>query len=131
MISGSNAGIEIAMEKMKEAGARRVLQLPVGGAFHSPLMLPAQEELSIAINQTNFKTPVCPIYQNVDAKPYTTPEQIRENLIKQLTSPVRWTATIQNMIAHGSKHFVELGQGNVLQALIAKIDRNVSTEGIK
>jgi [acyl-carrier-protein] S-malonyltransferase len=131
VISGSNKGIEIAMEKMKEAGARRVLQLPVGGAFHSPLMLPAQEELSIAINQTNFKTPVCPIYQNVDAKPYTNPEQIRENLIKQLTSPVRWTATIQNMIAHGSKHFVELGPGNVLQALIAKIDRNVSTEGIK
>lgn len=131
VISGSNKGIEIAMEKMKEAGARRVLQLPVGGAFHSPLMLPAQEELSIAINQTNFKTPVCPIYQNVDAKPYKNPEQIRENLIKQLTSPVRWTATIQNMIAHGSKHFVELGPGNVLQALIAKIDRNVSTEGIK
>lgn len=131
VISGSNKGIEIAMEKMKEAGARRVLQLPVGGAFHSPLMLPAQEELSIAINQTNFKTPVCPIYQNVDAKPYKNPEQIRENLIKQLTSPVRWTTTIQNMIADGAKHFIELGPGNVLQALIAKIDRNVSTEGIK
>jgi [acyl-carrier-protein] S-malonyltransferase len=131
VISGSNKGIEIAMEKMKEAGARRVLQLPVGGAFHSPLMLPAQEELSIAINQTNFKTPVCPIYQNVDAKPYTNPEQIRENLIKQLTSPVRWTATIQNMIADGAKHFIELGPGNVLQGLIAKIDRDVSTEGIK
>ncbi|MDI9536052.1 MAG: ACP S-malonyltransferase [Bacteroidota bacterium] len=116
VISGSNKGIEIAMEKMKEAGARRVLQLPVGGAFHSPLMLPAQEELSIAINQTNFKTPVCPIYQNVDAKPYTNPEQIRENLIKQLTSPVRWTATIQNMIAQRTKHFVEQGQRNVLKA---------------
>ncbi|MCK9256246.1 MAG: ACP S-malonyltransferase [Bacteroidales bacterium] len=131
VISGSNAGIEIAMEKMKEAGAKRAIKLAVGGAFHSPLMLPAQEELSIAINQTNFKNPICPIFQNVDAKPYTNPEQIRENLIKQLTSPVRWTATIQNMIAHGSKHFVELGPGNVLQALIAKIDRNVSTEGIK
>ena len=131
VISGSNAGIEIAMEKMKEAGARRVLQLPVGGAFHSPLMLPAQEELSIAINQTNFKTPVCPIYQNVDAKPYKNPEQIRENLIKQLTSPVRWTTTIQNMIADGAKHFIELGPGNVLQGLIAKIDRDVTTEGIK
>lgn len=131
VISGSNKGIEIAMEKMKEAGARRVLQLPVGGAFHSPLMLPAQEELSIAINQTNFKTPVCPIYQNVDAKPYKNPEQIRENLIKQLTSPVRWTTTIQNMIADGAKHFVELGPGNVLQGLIAKIDRDVTTEGIK
>jgi [acyl-carrier-protein] S-malonyltransferase len=131
VISGSNKGIEIAMEKMKEAGARRVLQLPVGGAFHSPLMLPAQEELSIAINQTNFKTPVCPIYQNVDAKPYKNPEQIRENLIKQLTSPVRWTTTIQNMIADGAKHFIELGPGNVLQGLIAKIDRDVSTEGIK
>lgn len=131
VISGSIKGIEIAMEKMKEAGARRVLQLPVGGAFHSPLMLPAQEELSIAINQTNFKTPVCPIYQNVDAKPYKNPEQIRENLIKQLTSPVRWTTTIQNMIADGAKHFVELGPGNVLQGLIAKIDRDVTTEGIK
>jgi [acyl-carrier-protein] S-malonyltransferase len=131
VISGSNKGIEIAMEKMKEAGARRVLQLPVGGAFHSPLMLPAQEELSIAINQTNFKTPVCPIYQNVDAKPYKNPEQIRENLIKQLTSPVRWTTTIQNMIADGAKHFIELGPGNVLQGLIAKIDRDVTTEGIK
>lgn len=131
VISGSNKGIEIAMEKMKEAGARRVLQLPVGGAFHSPLMFPAQEELSIAINQTNFKTPVCPIYQNVDAKPYKNPEQIRENLIKQLTSPVRWTTTIQNMIADGAKHFIELGPGNVLQGLIAKIDRDVTTEGIK
>ncbi|HOE38485.1 MAG TPA: ACP S-malonyltransferase [Bacteroidales bacterium] len=131
VISGSNKGIEIAMEKMKEAGARRVLQLPVGGAFHSPLMLPAQEELSIAINQTNFKTPVCPIYQNVDAKPYKNPEQIRENLIKQLISPVRWTTTIQNMIADGAKHFVELGPGNVLQGLIVKIDRDVTTEGIK
>ncbi|HPX75511.1 MAG TPA: ACP S-malonyltransferase [Bacteroidales bacterium] len=131
VISGSIKGIEIAMEKMKEAGARRVLQLPVGGAFHSPLMLPAQEELSIAINQTNFKTPVCPIYQNVDAKPYKNPEQIRENLIKQLTSPVRWTTTIQNMIADGAKHFVELGPGNVLQGLIAKIDRDVTTEGMK
>lgn len=131
VISGSNKGIEIAMEKMKEAGAKRAIKLAVGGAFHSPLMLPAQEELSIAINQTNFKTPVCPIYQNVDAKPYKNPEQIRENLIKQLTSPVRWTTTIQNMIADGAKHFIELGPGNVLQGLIAKIDRDVTTEGIK
>ncbi|OQC45892.1 MAG: Malonyl CoA-acyl carrier protein transacylase [Bacteroidetes bacterium ADurb.Bin028] len=131
VISGSNAGIEIAMEKMKEAGAKRAIKLAVGGAFHSPLMLPAQEELSIAINQTNFKNPICPIYQNVDAKPYKNPEQIRENLIKQLTSPVRWTTTIQNMIADGAKHFIELGPGNVLQGLIAKIDRDVTTEGIK
>ncbi len=131
VISGSNKGIEIAMEKMKEAGAKRAIKLPVGGAFHSPLMLPAQEELSIAINQTNFKNPICPIFQNVDALPYTNPEQIRENLIKQLTNPVKWTMTIENMMAHGAKHFVEVGPGSVLQGLITKIDRNLTTEGIQ
>lgn len=131
VISGSNKGIEIAMEKMKEAGAKRAIKLPVGGAFHSPLMLPAQEELSIAINQTNFKNPICPIFQNVDAMPYTNPEQIRENLIKQLTNPVKWTMTIENMMAHGAKHFVEVGPGSVLQGLITKIDRNLTTEGIQ
>jgi [acyl-carrier-protein] S-malonyltransferase len=129
VISGSNAGIDIAMEKMKEAGAKRALKLPVGGAFHSPLMEPAREELSIAINETHFNAPVCPIFQNVDGNPNTNPESIRENLIKQLTSPVRWTLSVQNMIAFGAKHFVEVGPGNVLQGLVSKIDRNVTTEG--
>jgi [acyl-carrier-protein] S-malonyltransferase len=129
VISGSNAGIDIAMEKMKEAGAKRALKLPVGGAFHSPLMEPAREELSVAINETHFNAPVCPIFQNVDGNPNTNPESIRENLIKQLTSPVRWTLSVQNMIAFGAKHFVEVGPGNVLQGLVSKIDRNVTTEG--
>ncbi len=131
VISGSNAGIDIAMEKMKEAGAKRAIKLPVGGAFHSPLMEPAREELSIAINETNFKTPVCPIFQNVDGNPNTNPESIRENLIKQLTSPVRWTLSVQNMIAYGAKYFVEVGPGNVLQGLVNKIDRNMTTEGVQ
>jgi [acyl-carrier-protein] S-malonyltransferase len=129
VISGSNAGIDIAMEKMKEAGAKRALKLPVGGAFHSPLMEPAREELSVAINETHFNAPVCPIFQNVDGNPNTNPESIRENLIKQLTSPVRWTLSVQNMIAFGAKHFIEVGPGNVLQGLVSKIDRNVTTEG--
>jgi [acyl-carrier-protein] S-malonyltransferase len=129
VISGSNAGIDIAMEKMKEAGAKRALKLPVGGAFHSPLMEPAREELRVAINETHFNAPVCPIFQNVDGNPNTNPESIRENLIKQLTSPVRWTLSVQNMIAFGAKHFVEVGPGNVLQGLVSKIDRNVTTEG--
>ncbi|HOK38700.1 MAG: ACP S-malonyltransferase [Bacteroidales bacterium] len=129
VISGTNSGIDIAMEKLKEAGAKRVIKLPVGGAFHSPLMEPAKEELSIAINQTHFNTPICPVFQNVDGMPHTEPETIRENLIKQLTSPVRWTDCVQNMITHGAKHFIEVGPGNVLQGLITKIDRNVSVEG--
>lgn len=131
VISGSNAGIDIAMEKMKEAGAKRAIKLPVGGAFHSPLMEPAREELSVAINETNFKIPVCPIFQNVDGNPNTNPESIRENLIKQLTSPVRWTLSVQNMIAYGAKHFIEVGPGNVLQGLVNKIDRNMTTEGVQ
>ena len=100
VISGSDKGIEIAMEKMKEAGAKRAIKLPVGGAFHSPLMEPAREELSIAINETHFNTPICPVFQNVDGNPNTNPESIRENLIKQLTSPVRWTLSVENMVAY-------------------------------
>lgn len=130
VISGTNAGIEKAMEKLKKAGARRVVKLPVGGAFHSPLMEPAKEELSIAINQTHFNTPICPVFQNVDGLPNTNPEKIRENLIKQLTNPVRWTDCVINMITFGAKEFIEVGPGNVLQGLINKIDRNVITQSI-
>lgn len=130
VISGSNAGIDLAMERMKEAGAKRAIKLLVGGAFHSPLMEPAREELSNAINETHFNTPICPIFQNVDANDNTNPETIRENLIKQLTSPVEWTASVENMVKFGAKHFIEVGPGSVLQGLIGKIDRNVATEGI-
>jgi [acyl-carrier-protein] S-malonyltransferase len=131
VISGSNAGIDLAMEKMKEAGAKRAIKLPVGGAFHSPLMEPAREELSIAINETHFNTPICPIFQNVNGQPNSNPESIRENLIKQLTNPVRWTESVEQMIKFGAKHFIEVGPGAVLQGLIGKIDRNVTTEGIQ
>ncbi|MDD2385940.1 MAG: ACP S-malonyltransferase [Bacteroidales bacterium] len=130
VISGSDKGIEIAMKKMLNAGAKRAIKLPVGGAFHSPFMEPAREELSVAINETHFITPVCPIFQNFDGKLNRSPETIRENLIKQLTHPVKWTLSIQNMIAYGAKEFVEVGPGNVLQGLINKIDRNVTTEGV-
>lgn len=125
VISGSNKGIEIACERMKEAGARRALPLPVGGAFHSPLMEPAREELAEAINQTNFSNPICPVYQNVNAKPSTDVQAIKTNLIAQLTAPVRWTQTIQNMIADGATEFVECGPGKVLQGLVRKIDNTV------
>lgn len=130
VISGSDKGIEIAMAKMLEAGAKRAIKLPVGGAFHSPIMEPAREELSVAINETHFTTPSCPIFQNVDGNHNTNPETIRENLIKQLTSPVRWTLSVQNMITYGAKTFVEVGPGSVLKGLINKIDRNVATEVI-
>jgi [acyl-carrier-protein] S-malonyltransferase len=130
VISGSDKGIEIAMAKMLEAGAKRAIKLPVGGAFHSPIMEPAREELSVAINETHFTTPACPIFQNVDGNHNTNPETIRENLIKQLTSPVRWTLSVQNMITYGAKTFVEVGPGSVLKGLINKIDRNVATEVI-
>jgi [acyl-carrier-protein] S-malonyltransferase len=115
VISGSVKGIEIACEKLKEAGAKRALPLKVGGAFHSPLMEPARVELAAAIDKTDFKTPICPIYQNVNAKPSTDPAIIKENLIAQLTSPVRWTQTALNMIADGAKTFIEVGPGTVLQ----------------
>lgn len=121
VISGSLAGIEEACEKMKAAGAKRALVLQVGGAFHSPLMMPAQEELQAAIEATTFSNPVCPVYQNVDAKPYTAAADIKQNLIKQLTAPVRWTQTVQNMVADGAEQFTEVGPGNVLQGLVKKI----------
>ena len=129
MISGTIEGIDAACEKMLEAGAKRALKLKVGGAFHSPLMQPAQDELAAAIEAAEFKTPVCPIYQNVDGKPHTDPKEIKENLLKQLTAPVRWTYDVQAMIADGADSFTELGPGNVLQGLVKKIDRKVATDG--
>ncbi len=127
VISGSMKGIDIACEKLKEAGARRALPLKVGGAFHSPLMEPARIELAKAIENTTFKSPVCPVYQNVNAKPETDPDKIKENLIAQLTSPVRWTQTVKNMIADGADIFIEVGPGNVLQGLVKKVDRQMET----
>ncbi len=129
VISGSMAGIDAACEKLTAAGAKRALKLKVGGAFHSPLMEPARAELAEAIESTAFSQPVCPVYQNVDARPQTDPDVIRKNLVAQLTSPVRWTQTVQNMLANGATRFVELGPGNVLQGLIKKISGNVATEG--
>ncbi|MBD5205712.1 MAG: ACP S-malonyltransferase [Bacteroidales bacterium] len=129
VISGTIEGIDAACEKMLAAGAKRAMKLKVGGAFHSSLMQPAQEELAEAIAAAEFKTPVCPIYQNVDGKPHTDPAEIKENLIKQLTAPVRWTYDVQSMIADGATEFVELGPGNVLQGLVKKIDRSVATSG--
>jgi len=123
VISGSNKGIEIACEQMKEAGARRALPLPVGGAFHSPLMEPAREELAEAIANTNFGTPICPVYQNVNAKPSTDVNVIKENLIAQLTAPVRWTQSVEKMVGDGATLFVESGPGKVLQGLVKKINR--------
>jgi len=125
VISGTIKGIELACEKLKEAGAKRALPLKVGGAFHSPLMQPAAEELKKAIEQTEFKTPICPIYQNVDAKPHTDPAKIKENLILQLTAPVRWTQMVQNMLADGGEiEFTEFGPGTVLMGLVGKIRGN-------
>ncbi len=121
VISGSTKGIEIACEKMKAAGAKRALPLPVGGAFHSPLMEPARVELEQAIRNTTFSKPLCPIYQNVDAKPYTEVADIQNNLIAQLTAPVRWTQTVQHMVSDGATLFVECGPGKVLQGLVKKI----------
>jgi [acyl-carrier-protein] S-malonyltransferase len=128
VISGADEAVDAACVKLKEAGARRALRLPVGGAFHSPLMEPARAELEQAISEVEFHTPVCPIYQNVDAKPYTDPEQIKANLIAQLTAPVRWTQIAQAMVADGVEAFTELGPGTVLQGLIKKVDANVSVE---
>jgi [acyl-carrier-protein] S-malonyltransferase len=125
VISGSIQGIDVACEKLKEAGAKRALPLKVGGAFHSPLMEPARVELAEAIHQTAFNAPICPIYQNVDALPVTDPVKIKENLIAQLTSPVRWTQISQNMISDGAKTFVEVGPGTVLQGLVKKVSREV------
>ncbi|MFZ4740424.1 MAG: ACP S-malonyltransferase [Bacteroidales bacterium] len=127
VISGSLKGIEIACEKMKAAGAKRALPLKVGGAFHSPLMEPARIELAEAINNTTFSTPICPVYQNVNAKPVTNPDEIKQNLIAQLTSPVRWTQIAENMIADGGTSFVEVGPGTVLQGLIKKVKADAET----
>ena len=133
VISGQAEAIDVACQRLKVAGAKRALVLPVGGAFHSPLMLPAQEELEEAINQTEFKTPVCPVYQNVDALPHTDPEEIKANLIKQLTASVLWTKEVANMVADGATEFVECGPGKTLQGLIAKICKGneaVSARGV-
>lgn len=129
VISGSITGIDKACELMKEAGAKRALPLKVGGAFHSPLMEPARVELSEAIESTNFTAPVCPVYQNVSTTGETDPQTIKANLIAQLTSPVKWTQSVKNMVADGATEFVELGPGKVLQGLISKIDKNVSVTG--
>lgn len=129
VISGTMEGIDAACEKMLAAGAKRALKLKVGGAFHSPLMAPAQEELAEAIAAAPFHKPVAPVYQNVDGKPHTDPEEIKANLIKQLTAPVRWTQDVQAMIADGADEFIELGPGSVLQGLVKKIDRSVATSG--
>ena len=115
---------------MKEAGAKRALPLKVSGAFHSPLMQPAKDELQAAIEKTTFKTPKCPVYQNVDAKPHTDAEEIKLNLIAQLTSPVRWTASVQTMIHDGADDFTECGPGKALQGMIGRIDKNVNAHGI-
>ena len=126
VISGEVEAVEAACVAFKEAGARRALRLPVGGAFHSPLMQPAAEDLKAAILQTEFHKPFCPIYQNVSAKAETNPEIIRENLLKQLTAPVRWTQSVQQMIADGANEFYEFGPGDVLKGLIRKIDATVT-----
>lgn len=127
VISGSIKGIEKACERLKEAGAKRALPLSVSGAFHSPLMQPAKEELEAAIESTSFNTPQCPVYQNVDGKPRTSPEEIRKNLIAQLTAPVRWTDTIEAMINNGATEFTECGPGNVQQGLIKKIKASIES----
>ncbi len=130
VISGTIEGIDKACVLMKEAGAKRALPLKVGGAFHSPLMNPAKVELEAAINATQFNTPKCPIYQNVDALPHTNPEEIKANLVAQLTASVRWTQTVKNMLADGANDFTECGPGAVLQGLIKKIDKEANAHGI-
>ncbi len=128
VISGAVDAVNEACAKLKEMGARRALVLPVGGAFHSPLMEPARKELAEAIENADFKTPICPIYQNVDAKPHTNPEEIKQNLIAQLTAPVRWTQIVENMVADGFDSYLELGPGTVLQGLIRKISPSAEVE---
>jgi len=127
VISGTIAGVDAACEKLTAAGAKRALKLNVGGAFHSPLMEAARVELEHAIVHTEIKEPVCPIYQNIDAKPYTDPEKIKHNLIAQLTGPVRWTQTVQHMLEDGATSFTKVGPGNVLQGLVKKVDRAIPT----
>lgn len=131
VVSGSKKGIELAVEKLTAAGARRAIVLPVGGAFHSPLMMPAQEELQAAIEATQFSAPICPIYQNVSAKPETDPATIQKNLVAQLTAPVRWTQTMLNMIEDGNEEFVEVGgTGKTLTGMVKKVDRKFPTSKI-
>ncbi len=130
VISGSITGIDKACEILTEKGAKRALKLVVGGAFHSPLMEPAREELAAAIEATTFSTPVCPVYQNVSAQAVSDPSVIKENLIAQLTAPVKWTQIVQNMIADGATSFTEIGPGKVLQGLVKKVDRAMETNGI-
>lgn len=130
VISGSKYGIDKACELLKEAGAKRALPLKVGGAFHSPLMQSAKDELQAAIEATNINTPKCPVYQNVDGKAHTDAAEIKANLIAQLTSSVRWTTSVQNMIAAGATEFVECGPGKALQGMIGRIDKNVNAHGI-
>ena len=129
VISGTVTGIDAVCPLLLEAGAKRAMKLKVGGAFHSPLMQPAQEELAAAIEKAEFETPVCPVYQNVDAKPHTDPAEIKANLIAQLTAPVRWTQSVQSMVADGLTEVVELGPGAVLQGLVRKIDASVAVSG--
>ena len=131
VISGEVEAVNKACAALKEAGAKRALVLPVGGAFHSPLMDPARVELAEAIEKTTFVVPVCPVYQNVDARPHTDPAEIKANLLVQLTAPVRWTQSVENMVADGAAHFTEVGPGTVLQGLISKIARGVEVEGIQ
>ena len=128
VISGAVSAVNEACERLKAAGARRALALPVGGAFHSPLMEPARKELAEAIENADFKQPICPIYQNVDALPHTSPEEIKANLIAQLTAPVRWTQIVENMTKNGMNDFLELGPGTVLQGLIRKISTEATVE---
>lgn len=130
VISGTIKGVEIACEKLKAAGAKRALPLQVGGAFHSPLMEPAREELAAAIEATTFSTPVCPVYQNVNGKPSTDTATIRKNLIDQLTSPVRWTQSVQQMTADGATHYIECGPGKVLQGLVKKISPSAEASSL-
>lgn len=129
VISGETKAVETACEHLKERGAKRALLLPVGGAFHSPLMEPAREQLAAAIEKTGFSTPICPVYQNVTTFGVTNPEEIKKNLIFQLTAPVKWTQSVQQMIKDGATSFTEIGPGKVLQGLVKKIDRNVETKG--
>ncbi len=130
VISGSFAGIDKACEILTEKGAKRALKLPVGGAFHSPLMEPARTELAAAIEATEFKKPVCPVYQNINAQPFTEPADIKANLVSQLTGAVKWTQTVQNMITDGATSFTEVGPGKVLQGLVKKVDRKMEVAGI-
>nr|WP_319273404.1 ACP S-malonyltransferase [uncultured Draconibacterium sp.] len=130
VISGSEAGIDKACALLTEKGAKRALKLVVGGAFHSPFMEPAREELAAAIEATTFNQPTCPVYQNVDAKPVSDPAVIKENLIAQLTAPVKWTQIVENMIADGATSFTEVGPGKVLQGLVKKVDRKMETVGV-